>query len=246
LKLRTASVDAMLQDEQASAEITNEVSDLGLELEDRAVNLSREKVALEKREREHDKLLAETLERVRVVRETEILLASRERLLDKREAILSTKRSNQSADEQIAVLEQSLQETRDTLETTNQILDEKEEVISTLREEIEQLNAALLEAPANAPAPESTPAPEQAEPASPYDKITHESLEEQVAFLKEREAFVEQSENVLFEKAQNLQEWETRLQQIQHDQVKAELKASLGEDKGPDGLVEFPRTAANS
>lgn len=43
------------------------------------------------------------------------------------------------------------------------------------------------------------------------------SLEEQVAFLRVLEAFIEQSENTLFEKAQSLQEWEMRLQQLEHD-----------------------------
>jgi hypothetical protein len=43
--------------------------------------------------------------------------------------------------------------------------------------------------------------------------------------LREREAFIEESENTLFSKAQELQEWEARLQQ---EQEMAERKASAG------------------
>ena len=52
-------------------------------------------------------------------------------------------------------------------------------------------------------------------PIQQLDGVTHPTLQEQVAFLREREAFIEESENVLFNKAQELQEWETRLQQME-------------------------------
>jgi archaellum component FlaC len=240
LRLRPSSIDAMIR-EGAIEEVEEPGS--GIQYDDRAAALRDEAEALQKKEKEHAQLLAETLERVRIVRETEILLTSRERLLDKREAILSARVSSRSSDADIEALEQSLEETRNTLATANKVLDEKEEVITGLREEIAELESTLDQV--TSPDQATTPVQEANTKPSDYDSITDMSLQEQVAFLKEREAFIEQSENVLFDKAQNLQEWETRLQQIQHDQVKAELEAQ-GKGANAEGAIEFPRSVASS
>lgn len=239
LSLRMKSVDAMLKEEATGEDVSNELSDM--QFDDRAAALREEADALQQKEKENAKLLAETLERVRIVRETEILLANRERLLDKREAVLSAKVSNRSSDANIEALEQTLEETRNNLAAVNKVCEEKEQVISKLHEEIAELEDTLDQATT----PGQEMVPQQPQKPSDYDSITHETLQEQVAFLKEREAFIEQSENVLFDKAQNLQEWETRLQQVQHDQVKAELEAN-GKGGSSSGPIEFPREAAGS
>lgn len=241
LRLRMPSVDAMLREEGAFEEVSNSLSDM--QYDDRAAALTEQAAALEKKEKENAKLLAETLERVRIVRETEILLANRERLLDKREAVLSAKVSNRSSDANIEALEQTLEETRNNLAAVNMVNEEKEQVIADLRREIADLEATLDQV--TDPSQQAAPQPQEQSNPSDYDSITHESLQEQVAFLKEREAFIEQSENVLFDKAQNLQEWETRLQQVQHDQVKAELEAN-GKGDSAEGPIAFPREAAGS
>lgn len=89
------------------------------------------------------------------------------------------------------------------LDARERLLDEREESIKAQQADL----AVAREAP-----PTDTTSS-----ATGYAGITDKSLAEQVAFLKEREAFIEESENKLFDKAQNLQEWETRLQQKEHD-----------------------------
>jgi uncharacterized protein (DUF3084 family) len=147
-----------------------------------------EEEELREKQREFARLKAETLERIRAAKELEILLNARERILDEREAALKGDRNNVAGN-------------------TGELA-EKEAVISQLRTEIEVLKNA--QSGAGNPSARVTDAPG-------LDSVTHESLADQVTFLKEREAYIEQSENVLFDKAQKLQEWETRLQQREHD-----------------------------
>ena len=80
----------------------------------------------------------------------------------------------------------------------NSELDEMRETVIRQKAEIEELKSASTDA---------------------YAVVTDKSLEEQVAFLQERETFIEQSENVLFDKAQHLQEWEARLEQAERGQA---------------------------
>jgi hypothetical protein len=211
------SVDAILQRTNPAQRPANSLA--YLDVGDCFASLEEEENELREKERELVKLNAETNERIRVVRETEILLDAREKLLDDRESVLAQRLSGTGEDSALAALEHSLAESRRALVQANQSIAEKEEIIASLRAEIEALKAA-------APAPcaiASDTAEDSGE--APYGGISHKSLAEQVAFLREREAFIEQSENVLFDKAQHLQEWETRLQQREHDHA-SEHRAS--------------------
>ncbi|NDV61462.1 hypothetical protein G0Q06_03260 [Puniceicoccales bacterium CK1056] len=205
------SIDAILQRTHPTKRPGNSLIDLGVE--ECFASLEAEEDALRNREREVAKLRAEADERVRAVRETEILLDARERILNDREAVLAKRLASTSKDGSIAALDESLKETRHALGEANEVIIEKDQVIAALRKEMEELKSA---APVAAPSADA----DQDGPLS-YDDVTHKSLSEQVAFLREREAFIEQSENTLFDKAQTLQEWETRLQQEEHDQDNA-------------------------
>lgn len=153
------------------------------------------------------RLQAETNERIRVARELELLLSARENLLENREALLSRRQSGgEPPADELSSLEESLTETQRTLKHASQTLADMEGTIASLRSEVDNLKRAGSEV-------ELAPS----EPVNSYDAVRDPSLADQVAFLKEREAFVEESENTLFEKAQELQEWETRLEQQEHD-----------------------------
>jgi chromosome segregation ATPase len=153
------------------------------------------------------RLQAETNERIRVARELELLLSARENLLENREALLSRRQTGvEPPADEFSCLEQSLNETQRTLKHASQTLADMEGTIASLRSEIDNLKRSGSEI-------EVAPG----EPVKTYDGVTDPSLAEQVAFLKEREAFIEESENTLFDKAQSLQEWETRLEQQEHD-----------------------------
>jgi hypothetical protein len=153
-----------------------------------------------KAQQEAARLKAESLDRMRIARELEVLLEAREKHLDKREAQLSTRVDEAIPDRNIAAHEQSLEETRRALSQANLSLEEMQSVIAEQRNELEQLKSS--------PEPDTSDASDAL-----YATVTDKSLEEQVALLQEREAFIEQSENVLFDKAQHLQEWEARLEQ---------------------------------
>ncbi|HSH09910.1 MAG TPA: hypothetical protein VK995_05950 [Oceanipulchritudo sp.] len=181
-----------------------------IETEASSTSLEQEREELREQQREFAAIKAESLERIRVARELETLLAARERLLDDREAMLSSRIVEDLPNQGVFSLQKSLNQTRQALNQASQSLAEKDVLISGLRAEIENLKAARSNSKAG-----------PAGPVDGYEDVTHESLAEQVAFLKEREAFIEESENVLFDKAQHLQEWETRLQQSEHDQVNA-------------------------
>lgn len=231
------SIDAILQRTHPKKRPSNSLIDLGVE--ECFASLEAEEDALRAREREVAKQRAEADERVRVVRETEILLEAREKILDDREQVLAKRLASSSSDASasIAALDKSLHETRDSLGEANNALVEKEQVIAALRREMEELKAAAA----------ATPAAADEDRPLDYDDITHKSLADQVAFLREREAFIEQSENTLFDKAQNLQEWETRLQQSEHDQANAAEKdepVTLVQPEIPDeGPIDFRRAA---
>jgi chromosome segregation ATPase len=153
------------------------------------------------------RLQAETNERIRVARELEILLSARENLLENREALLSRRQGGvEPPADEFSSLEQSLNETQRTLKHASQTLADMEGTIASLRSEVDNLKRSGSEV-------EVAPG----ESLTTYDGVTDPSLAEQVAFLKEREAFIEESENTLFDKAQTLQEWETRLEQKEHD-----------------------------
>lgn len=139
---------------------------------------------------------AELAERERAHRETEMLLSARQRLLDQRQAVIAaTVSSNPAA---LRALESQLNEFREALEAAQRDLAAKDAEVQALQ------TAAIGEEPLAG--------------ITSLDQITAPELSEQVAFLREREAFIEASENTLFEKAQSLQEWETRLEQAAHDQ----------------------------
>lgn len=206
-----------------------------LGVEDCFATLEAEEVALKEREEDLSQVRAETFERIRVVRETEILLDAREKLLDDREALLAERLSGTSPDKGVAGLERSLQETRQALKQANDAVNEREEMIAQLRSEMSELKAISTR---------MEPASSDESPLT-YEHVTHKSLSEQVAFLKEREAFIEESENTLFDKAQHLQEWETRLEQQEHDQDNATHAA--GSDRAQqNGPIAFPRTASGN
>lgn len=140
-------------------------------------------------------LRANLVERERVVNESELLIAARERLLDNREQLLQNRLASSEGNERTTLLQRSLDETRQALTLANQAINEKDQQIADLQQQIAQ------------PAPHAPATPD------PLLTVTDSSLEEQLALLREREAFIEESENTLFAKAQELQEWETRLQQ---------------------------------
>ncbi len=150
---------------------------------------------------------AEITERERVVNESELLLSARERLLDNREQLLAERMSAFTKDGDTEWLQKTLAETREALTMANDSLAEKEAMLEQLRAEIGELKKNPPASP-----PES---PVKGEEDDSYAGVRDPSLSEQVALLKEREAFIEESENTLFNKAQELQEWETRLQQAQ-------------------------------
>lgn len=204
---KSPSIDAIIQRTHPSQRRTNSLVEIGIQ--DRFSALEQEELDLKEKERDLIRLSAEIVERERVVRETEILLDARDRLLDDREAVLSARHGNDAEDHSITVLEKSLEDMREALDMANDALAEKERFITGLRTEIEQLSVVP-------PVPEG----KEAGPAPiSFDTVAHPSLSDQVAFLREREAFIEESENTLFDKAQALQEWETRLQQNEHDQA---------------------------
>lgn len=147
---------------------------------------------------------AELTERERLVNESEVLLSARERLLDNREELLSKRMSAFARDGDTEWLQKSLSETKEALTMANDALADKEEIIDRLQREVEELKQAGANAPANPPVESGSD--------DPYAKVSDPSLAEQVALLQEREAFIEESENTLFNKAQELQERETRLQ----------------------------------
>lgn len=202
------SVDTILKRTDPDKRSVSSLVYLGVE--DYFGSLEAEETALREREREVARVRAETYERIRAVKETELLLAARDKVLDEREAMLDARMEAEKPDERVAVLEQSLRATRVNLKEATTALEGRDKLIAELREEMKDLKAQL-EARPEAPAT----AGESAEIS--YAQVTHRSLADQVEFLQEREAFIEESENTLFEKAQNLQEWETRLQQIEHD-----------------------------
>jgi hypothetical protein len=142
-------------------------------------------------------LRASLAERERAINESELLMAARERLLDNREQMLQTQLAATNENDRASLLQRSLDETRQALTLANQAITEKDQQIADLQQQIAQ------SPPHNPAAPD------------PLLAITDSSMEDQLALLREREAFIEESENTLFAKAQELQEWETRLQQEQ-------------------------------
>ena len=143
-------------------------------------------------EREEEELREKQRDFARLKAETlERIRAAKELeiLLDAREQLLDER-------------EESFKEVRDQLDQANRQLRESEETIARMRDEMDQLKQGQLQACAA---------------VADTTGSSSESLAEQAALLKEREAYIEKSENVLFDKAQHLQEWETRLQQREHD-----------------------------
>lgn len=245
------SIDAILQRTNPSRKPSDRLADLGIE--DCFASLESEDAALREEERRLSRLRAETFERIRVVRESEILIEAREKVLDEREAVLSKRLASTLPDQNLEELDKALKAARLSLREANAALSEKENIIASLYSEIEELKA-------------DRPFKELSEDdidTISYQDVTHKSLAEQVAFLKEREAFIEQSENTLFDKAQNLQEWETRLQQMEHDQSSGEYPQQAGAkgrgttdgkgtgiigeeaEMGTGNSIEFPRAAAS-
>lgn len=196
------SIDAIIQRTRHSGTQAGNLIDFGEK--ERLASLEEAEIEFHEKESHLAQTRAELAERERVVNETEILLAARERLLDDREALLQ----NVSVDGDTLLLQKNLRDAREALELANRNLAGKDQTIASLRARIEDLKAR------NEEHAEST---EAARPES-LEQVSHPSLAEQVAFLREREAFIEASENTLFDKAQSLQEWETRLQQSEHDQ----------------------------
>ena len=147
---------------------------------------------------------SELTERERLVNESEVLLSARERLLDNREQLLSERMSAFARDGDTEWLQKTLSETKEALTMANDALADKEATIDRLQREVEELKT-------NGAAAVGNPSAESGDD-DPYARVSDPSLAEQVALLKEREAFIEESENTLFNKAQELQERETRLQ----------------------------------
>jgi len=223
------SVDAILQRTDPEKKSVSSLVYLGVE--DYFGSLEAEEAALRERELEVTRVRAETFERIRAVKETELLLASREKVLDEREAMLDSRKAAGKPDERLAVVEQALRTTRENLKDASASLQERDRIIAELRDEMKDLKALLNSSPLTASGSE-----ERADLS--YGQITHRSLADQVEFLQERETFIEESENTLFEKAQKLQEWETRLQQIEHDLRSAGNESVLGTTP-----IHFPHAA---
>jgi chromosome segregation ATPase len=203
------SIEAILQRTRASRLEANNLIEFGGR--EHLESIQAAEIDLHAREKELVKERSDLAERERVVNETELLLAARERLLDDREAALA----HATLDQDTLALRKSLTDTREALTLANNALAEKDKALASLRIEIDSLKDQLEEARSR-PEPASSQSPDTHAPPS-LDDISDPSLAEQVAFLREREAFIEQSENTLFDKAQALQEWETRLQQQEHD-----------------------------
>lgn len=223
------SVDTILKRTDPEKKSVSSLVYLGVE--DYFGSLEAEENALREREREVARVRAETYERIRAVKETELLLTAREKVLDDREAMLDARLEAEKPDDRIAVLEQSLRTTRVNLKEANASLQERDKLIAELREEMKDLKAQLEARPEAAAA-----SPENG--GMSYAQVSHRSLADQVEFLQERENFIEESENTLFEKAQNLQEWETRLQQIEHDLKTADKAVRSGTTP-----IHFPNVA---
>lgn len=190
----------------------------GALIDDRADTIERQEEELREKQREFSRVQAETLERLRAAKELEILLASRENLLNEREALLDSRLADPSGRGEITSLQKSLEETRNKLSAALKQLDERNAAFTALEGQLQQVR---LQA-------QGTDSSGSGTGFSTLSDVSHPSLEEQVAFLREREAFIEESENVLFNKAQELQEWETRLQQMEHDQGAAASSGSSG------------------
>ncbi|HKJ89547.1 MAG TPA: hypothetical protein VJ960_00325 [Oceanipulchritudo sp.] len=196
------SIDAIIQRTRHSGTQSGKLIDFGEK--ERLASLEEAEIEFHEKESHLAQTRAELAERERVVNETELLLAARERLLNDREALLQ----NVSVDGDTLLLQKNLRDAKEALELANRNLAGKDQTIASLRARIEDLKARNEEQA------------ESAGPARPesLEQVSHPSLAEQVAFLRERETFIEASENTLFDKAQSLQEWETRLQQSEHDQ----------------------------
>lgn len=229
------SVDAILQRTDPEKRSVSDLVYLGVE--DSIAELEAEESALQDRERELAKVKAETDERMRVVKETEILLAAREKVIAERETMLAQRLSNSTPDKDMAALDKALKETRETLNRANEAIAEKEGIIGSLRSEMEELKAKANRSEESGGDANG--------PVTSYDEVAHKSLADQVAFLREREAFIEESENTLFNKAQELQEWETQLQQDAHDQESAHQADNTKADEQEITPIAFPRSAAS-
>lgn len=208
LRLRTTpSIDTMLKRGQPIA--TSKVVPAPRERENRQEVLDVAESELRQRELELVRHRAELTERERVVGETEILLAAREQLLENREAMMASRQADVSADLRVVALQKTLEELRLSLAVMQESLGEKDNQLARLRADLQEAKSAAASAPVAA----------ESDSDDAYGAVAHPSLAEQVALLREREAFIEQSENKLFDKAQELQEWETRLQQQEHDHI---------------------------
>ena len=230
------SIDSILRRMEQNKNAPSPLGHIGAD--ERFASYERNETEFREQRREVARLQAESMERMRVAKETEILLAARERLLEQREALITARQADahQPPSQEISALEATLRETREALKQANQGINEKEEMIADLRAEMEQILAGGAEA-------DSIPGVT----VDSYDGVTDPSLADQVAFLREREAFIEESENVLFDKAQQLQEWETRLQQMDHDQANPP-PAQPEDDEGDDDASEplqFPSASAS-
>lgn len=214
LRLRTTpSIDTMLKRGQPIP--TSSVLQVPRERENRQELLDAAEAEIRQRELELVRQRSELTERERVVGETEILIAAREQLLENREAMMAARQADVSADLRVVALEKTLAELRQSMAILKETLLEKDNQMARLRSELQEARTA--------PTVASTDASPVGDSGEACSAVCHPSLAEQVALLREREAFIEQSENKLFDKAQELQEWETRLQQQQHDHSQSGL-----------------------
>lgn len=197
------SLDKILQKTDPGNRTAGSIAENALSEEIRALDKAAAELASQRRSFAADQ--AALAERERACREMEMLQAARKRLLDQRHAVLNacTPADTPAQQARLRDLEAMLDRTRAELDAANTALAERDQKIAELLNRISAIEAL----------PDNS-ADQQAENT---DAISHPSLQDQVAFLREREAFIEQSENTLFEKAQHLQEWESRLQQIEHD-----------------------------
>ena len=230
------SIDSILRRMEQNKNAHSPMGHIGAD--DRFAAYERNETDYREQRREVARQQAESMERMRVAKETEILLAARERLLEQREALITARQADahRQPSQEISALETTLRETREALKQANQGINEKEEMIAGLRSELEELRSGQVDA---GTCPGSM--------IEDYEQVTDPSLADQVAFLREREAFIEESENVLFDKAQQLQEWETRLQQMDHDQANTPPAQPMnGEDSEDDASepLQFPTASS--
>ncbi len=193
--------------------------------ESEVVERERALLEAEKRAQEESRALREreiTLnERERECSEREMLLDIRENNVAMRESLLANDGESDSPENGSASALRRYEDLRAKLESQERELRRLSEQLDRREEELRRREKTFESAEAGGNV--------QSNPADPDAAARLRELEEREKMLAEREAFIEQSENVLFNRAQELQELEAQL-------------SHLG-DVSEDGPARTPETA---